>query len=359
MLKVSPRKGSPYWQITGTVKTSKGPHRVRESSGTTDKAAAEAEANRIEARIRTEDHLGPQATTTFGEAADLYTADKEREEEAPASHYLANIIVKVGHKRLAEFSPGEVQDIAKAIHPKASAATRNRHGIVPFMAVYNYAVKRKLAPPMVVERFEEKKPKTKSIDGGWITKVRAKMTDVHARAMCRLMFETGMRLGTALGLEPAMFDHAECVLTVPAALLKNDEDHEFVLSQSLADEIASLPPISEINAAKAASSRVGQRRNEKLLFGFTVATGYYKHLKKACAAAGVPYVPPHQSGRHSFATKMIVEDNVDPVTVAAIGGWKDVPALMKNYPHEKRAKMRSVVERSFGDAGPQKLKVVK
>jgi integrase len=204
------------------------------------------------------------------------------------------------------------------------------------MAVYNHAVYRKLAAPIKVERFKETPEPTQSVDAAWIDAVRAAMADPHARALVRLMFDTGMRLGTALALRPAMLDRDACILRVPGHLLKNDEPHDFILTVDLTLELANLPAVPT------------RRRTQALLFGFVHGSGFRKHLKRACKAAGVPYVPPHQSGRHSFATTYLVDNEVDAVTVAELGGWKDVSMLMKRYPHAREAKLRSVVERVSG-----------
>lgn len=342
MLKVVKRRTSPYYQIVGTI----GDKRIRKSTGTTDRATAEAEAAYLESRLRRERHYGKENETTFGDAALAYIESKNSDRDAVCSpRYLKEIIRRYGKRTLASFSPGEIQDIAKAIHPEAGAATRNRHGIAPFMAVYNHAVHRKLAPVIKVERFKETPAKTVSVDQAWIDAVRAALDDPHTRALVRLMFETGMRLGTALALAPAMLDQVGCVLNVPGRLLKNDEDHEFILTRSMADELAALPG--------------HHRKGRERLFGFACGTGVYKQMKRACALAGVPYVPPHQSGRHSFATTYIVDRNIDPVTVAELGGWKDVSMLMKRYPHARKAKLRAVVERVSGEGNAQPLKRVK
>lgn len=353
MLKAVKRAGSPYWQITGSV----GNVRVRKSAGTTDRAQAEAQATELDARLRREALYGKQHETTFAEAAVAYIEAKDKEGSEIASPALARLIPRCGTRTLASFSSGEVQDLAKEMFPQGTAATRNRHCIVPFMAVYNHAVVRKQAPPMKVERFKEKKAKTRSVDGAWIEAVRDALTDPFARAMVRLMFETGMRLGTVLALEPNMVDVGARVIRVPGAILKNDEDHDFILSSGMAAELAALPKPGEF--IKGAKGCGRWRRDDALLFGYRYATGFYKQLKRACKKAGVEYVPPHQSGRHSFATTYIVDHKIDPVTVAELGGWKDPAFLLKRYPHAREAKLRGIVERVTTGTEKPKLKVVR
>lgn len=295
--------------------------------------------------MRREALYGKQHETTFADAALSYIEGQEdRKKRVCSPSSLRTLIERYGKRTLASFSPGEVQDIAAKMFQNGGPAYRNRHGIAPFMAVYNHAVKRKLVAPMVVERFKEPTPVTRSVDRSWIESVRAHMPDPHVRAMVRLWFETGMRIGTALQLTKSMLNPDQCTIPVPGMFLKNGEPHEFILSRSMMDELLALPP-----------QKTG-RRDRTRLFGFRYDTGVRKHLKRACALAGVPYVTPHESGRHSYATTMIVDEQIDPVTVAELGGWKDVSSLMKRYPHARKAKLRSVVERVHGGTKPKAVK---
>ena len=354
MLKITRRGSAGVWQIVGTVAGA----RVRQSARTTDRRAAEAEAAYIEGRLRREAHYGAERETTFAEAALAYIEAKHKLGEPVCSPvYLDRIIERHGARTLASIGPGHVHDIAVDLHPSAGPATRNRHGIAPFMAVYNHAVKRKAAPPMVVARFAEATPETVSVDRAWIEAVRGGFDDVWGRAMVRVMFETGMRIGTALALTRSMLDAAACVIRVPGEWLKNDEPHEFVVTRDLMDELLALPAGYRTRlpmrgqTIRTYASGFTRRRDAARLFGWVEPIGYVKALKRACTAAGVAYVPPHQSGRHSFATEYIVEHRIDPVTVAALGGWKDVGMLMRRYPHAKHAQHRAIVERVSGPAG--------
>lgn len=46
----------------------------------------------------------------------------------------------------------------------------------------------------------------------------------------------------------------------------------------------------------------------------------------------------HQPGRHSFATEMIVKNNVDIATTATKGRWKTKKMLVDHYAHGETAK---------------------
>ena len=58
----------------------------------------------------------------------------------------------------------------------------------------------------------------------------------------------------------------------------------------------------------------------------------YGIWKTTCCTAGIAYVPPHQAGRHSFAT-MINSLGVDAASAMEAGGWKDARLYLRTYVH--------------------------
>ncbi len=94
---------------------------------------------------------------------------------------------------------------------------------------------------------------------------------------------------------------------------KNGDDLEVFLSAELAHAMASLP------------------ESEKV-FGYSSRHSIYGAAKNACERAGIEYVPPHQAGRHSFATRLDRE-GVSPAQIAKWGGWRSVKLVMETYTH--------------------------
>ncbi|HYN00270.1 MAG TPA: tyrosine-type recombinase/integrase, partial [Aestuariivirgaceae bacterium] len=82
------------------------------------------------------------------------------------------------------------------------------------------------------------------------------------------------------------------------------------------------------------------------VFGYEHRWSVYKPWKRACKAAGILYVPPHQAGRHTFATEMIVRNKRDPQTTAELGGWKSVKLLLERYVHTEDPK--GTIDAVFG-----------
>ena len=78
MLQVRKRKDSPYWQIQGYIKVPNGSHRVRQSSGTTDRQEAENYALKIHREVIDKAYgKGHSTDYSFGSATIDYLNSKE------------------------------------------------------------------------------------------------------------------------------------------------------------------------------------------------------------------------------------------------------------------------------------------
>lgn len=314
-LKVTTRKGRKGLWITGTVKGV----RVRESAGTDNRALAEDIKARREQDIIRADLYGQDAETTFAQAAVAYLQD----EGSP--RFLKKIILAIGERRLGEIRPGEVRTLAIRLYPDATNATRNRQAVAPFLAVLNHACEAGNARPLKVKRFPEGKVEKKAIGRDWIDAFRRHCQNPWIKALALFVHQTGARLGSALDLEPSGFDPERRTATVKT---KNGDIHTFDLSEECAAELATLKP---------RSGRV---------FGYVARRHIYKPWRDTCEAAGIEYIPPHQAGRHSMATTLIVDQGEDVATVAKLGGWKSTKLLMDRYVHARHT--RGLVERAYG-----------
>jgi len=67
-----------------------------------------------------------------------------------------------------------------------------------------------------------------------------------------------------------------------------------------------------------------------------------KTLNKTCKALNIPRFTPHVL-RHYFASKLLSE-NVDVITVMALGGWSDVRTVQKHYAHALEDKKKEAVK---------------
>lgn len=241
-------------------------------------------------------------------------------------------ILDAWHNRLLrDIRPGHIRDLANKLYPDGSAATRNRQGIVPAVAVINHAADRGHCQPIRVRRYKvHKKADRAAVDRDWIAAFREHASSDYIAALALFMFQTGARLGEAVSLTPDSLDLANRQARL--ARTKNGEPHSYQLTTGMARELAELPP-----------------RNGHV-FGYRSRHSVYTAWRNTCARAGIAYVPPHQAGRHSFATEMIVRHGADVVTTARMGNWKSIRLLLETYAHAEN--LRSVAEEVFGDQLP-------
>jgi integrase len=300
-LKVTTRRDRGGLWIVGTVAGV----RVRESAGTDNRSLAEEVKSRREQDLIRASLYGRENETTFAQAAVAYL-------EAGHSHrFLKPIVGRIGERRIASIKPGDIRDLADKLYPNAKPATKNRQVIAPTCAVINFAADRGWARPVKVKRFAESKPVRRSVDATWHEAFQAAASS-HIAALDAFMFMTGARLGEALALRPIDVDLEK--RTARARTTKNGDPHTYHLPYPIVTILAALKP----------------RRGR--VFGYTSKRHVYRRWIKACLDASIDYVPPHQAGRHSFATEMIVRHGRDIPTTAKAGNWKSF-RMLERYAH--------------------------
>jgi len=315
-LNVRRRKGSPFWQIKGTVAG----ERVRQSSGTPDKQTAQEEAARIEREIWKRHQYGEVATATFAEAVNLYL------DQGGEGRFLLPLLNHFGKEHLAKITPGRIRTAASVLYPDAGAATWNRQVITPARSVVNCAHDSGLCPPIRVRQFKAPKPVRQAIGRAWLDTFRSGATSPYLRALSLFMFQTGARIGEAVKLSPGDLNLQDRRATFGTT--KNDEPHEAVLTLEMVLELANLPP------------------KNGLVFGYGSRQSVYGPWRTACKRARIDYIPPHQAGRHSFATEMMIRNRVDLATTGKLGNWKSLRLLAENYLHPEEPD--AVIDEVFG-----------
>jgi len=301
------------WRITGTVAG----RRIRRSAKTRDLAIAQQIANQIEGRVWKSHLYGEEAVTTFEEAALAYMKD------GGESRFLSPVIAHFRARPLRTITPAEVRAAARQLYPGRSGATLNRQVLGPARAVINFAHRQGMCPPIVVEQFRAKAPPKVAVGAEWIMAFR---TAAFARrlpylaAAARFMFESGARIGEVCDVRPSECRPQERLVRLYDT--KNGENYDVTLSAGMAAEMAALKP----------------RRGRA--FGYATRHSIYGPWRSTCRRAGVAYVPPHQAGRHSFAT-MLDEEGWTEAQIADAGRWKSTRLVSETYVHPKDSSRRA------------------
>jgi integrase len=311
------KEGKRNWWIDIKVK---GRKRIRRSSGTTDEKKAKAIAKAIEAREWERLTKGDPATLTFSEAVMHYIADGR------SDLYLAPLVAHFKDRLVAGIGDGDIKAAAVAIYPGRKPATWNRQVLTPARAVINHAASKKLAAYIKVKSFLEMKPVRKAPPADWLPRFLPH-AEPRLAALALFMRVTAARIGQATALEWSALDLARGLAIIPTA--KNHPERVAELTPQLVAMLANLD---------------GDRQGR--VFGFSSRWQVYGPWKAACAAAGIPYVPTHRTGRRAFATTM-ARSGIDAKTAAVRGGWKSVRLMLDIYTDADETP--GLISQVFGD----------
>jgi integrase len=189
-VKIYKRKGSEIYSYRGRAAG----HRLRGSTGTTDKVRAQRIAAKKEAE-QWDSHLdGPEAVLTFPQAVDLYLKAGKPEK------YLAKLEDYWKDAKVKDMTRGGIKQSAIEIYPGATGATWNRQVITPTQAIINHSASLEKCSPIKIERFEFEQQIKQPVSLQWLDTLCAHARPVIA-ALGTLMFATGCRISDARRLD--------------------------------------------------------------------------------------------------------------------------------------------------------------
>jgi integrase len=207
---VPPRRGySPNWRIRGTVRGLT----VNETTGTADKALADAIRIKREAALLEESVLGPRTSRRFSEAAISYAEGISGRSQLNAIIGYPRrdgssgpcLIADFGALLCSEINQAAVDRVIRQRFKDRSPATMQRNFLTPLIAVLNWAAKREWCNPPRFERPAQPRPRTL-----WLDYVEAdrllEAAPPHLYRLILFLLLTGARIGEALSLEWADVD---------------------------------------------------------------------------------------------------------------------------------------------------------
>lgn len=160
-LKVVKHPNSPNLYLRGTVRG----QYVFETTGTPCKEAAEEIRAKREGELIAQSIHGKRVTATFDQAALKYLdngGDARFVGHYDSDHGWGGLIGHFYGRRMSSIHQDDLDQAAKALHPRATPQTRNRQVYTPFVAIWNRAVADGLAEPRTWRRPSEKKGTAKA-----------------------------------------------------------------------------------------------------------------------------------------------------------------------------------------------------
>lgn len=341
------RHGSPYWYIRGSVRGI----RVDESTGCSDRRAAEDVRIKREGEVLTQSIHGDPAVRTFADAALSYmAAGGERQHIDPLLEHFGPKML------LAHIGQAEIEIAARKLHPKAAAATQNRKVYTPISAILHHAARMKWCAKPVISR-----PKGHDRERvRWVTYEEAERLIAaaapHLRPLLVFLLSTGARLSEALYLEWEDVDLSRAHVSfrpTDTRGIKTDDARGVPLPARAVAELANVPwdrkgfvfrrPAGKIKTTGRVWLPYESREGEG---GGQVKTGWAGMLKRAT----VSDFSPHDC-RHTWATWHYIA-NRDIGALMRLGGWK-TPAMVFRYTHINAADLAPSQAALWGKAGTQ------
>lgn len=296
------RRGK-IWHYRGTIAH----RRLRGSTHTPDKETAERIVAQREATEWKAELYGPEAVLTFSQAVSLYL-DAQK-----SDRFLFKLVSYWKDTLVRSINSGKVRQAAVALYPNGSAATRNRHVIVPMQAVINHAADMDLCRHLKVKRFPVETKKKEPATWEWVQAFMAHASP-HLAALCCFMFLTGARISEALNVRWKDLD-----LSNGKALIRQ--------SKVRAERKAHMPAV----LVEAVANIRSNREPSSKVFKYSSLNSARSPWRGAVQRAGIKPLTYHAC-RHGFATSML-HKGVDPITVAKLGGWKSAQHVFATYGH--------------------------
>jgi integrase len=323
-LKLVRRPKSPNWVIRGTLRRV----RVEESTGTSNRTAAEEIRAKREAEILKASIYGRIATVSFAEAALSYL------EQGGSRKFLEPVIQYFKTTPLAKIDQAAIEAGAAKLYPSATPATRNRNFYTPTLAVLHHGGAR----PIV------KRPKLPKGRVRWLTIEEAERlinaTADHLRPLVIFLLYTGARVGEALWLDWRDVDlrrrHVTFIKT------KNGEARGVPLHSRVVAALANLPHRDgEVFRRPDGLAYVRSKGIEDTSAGTRIKTAF----RCAVARAGLDDFHPHDC-RHTWATWHYTA-NRDLGALMRLGGWKSTAMVMR-YAHANVAELSHTIDQLPG-----------
>ncbi len=302
-------------------------HAYFESLKTSNRSVAQSNFAKRQAEIvkGSEEQRDP-SKVNFAAAVKIYFGSDDPEKIDPTGR-VARIFDQIGPRALATFNQTDLDDLAKTLCPKASAATRNREVYTPFIAVYNAAAR---AGKVVERRWHRPKGAhdRKAVNPPTDKQI-ARMIKAATRKWGRTDWErarnkaailtytlTGDRTGAIIRVMWPHIDFDAGTIFYPKT--KNSEPRTLLMPPILVEALKELKRLSADLKAP--------------VFGWKTRFGPAQMIAHARQLAGLDRIRAHDIGRHAFGRRGRQALRFDRAELKKAGNWKS-DAAAEVYDH--------------------------
>lgn len=304
------------WRIRGSL----GGRRYDESTGTDSRAHAEAILARRQKEILDAHTFGPERTTSFGEAVELYVRS------GGEVRFLEPLVRAFGPRRMADITQADVMRFIAERYPNTGPQGVNRQVYTPLIAIYRIAHKASMGPmPAFIRPKIERKAAVRFATDDDLQRILPVSSPRLVGAVL-LMSLGGARASEACRVVDPDVDWIRGDITLRET--KNGSPRVVCAGASL---MAALAPLR---------GTVGP------LFGFASRYSLNQALGRACERAGIlPPFSTHEVGRHAFAARHLREGRT-LLEVQKLGDWKSYRMVAEVYGHLERSSLDGAMRAS-------------
>lgn len=324
---------SPYWSVRFTV----GGRKIRRSTGTTSREAAEEFESKLRADIWRQVRLGQRPRYTWAEAVKRWYAEAEGRGKEHDNAKLSWFAQYLDATVLTDIDRDLIQRMRTLRAGESSPSTANRYMALARMVLrkahreWDWIEK---APVVPMYRLESKEPRY--LTRQQFAKLKKKLP-AHLAAVAEFSVETGLRMRNATGLQWSQVDLKRKLVVIPASRAKAGETIGVPLSAAAGRVLAGQKGKHQTQVF---THRKGPKGRS---LAFEDANGAV--FKAAAAAAGVPWLRWHDL-RHTWAS-WHVQRGTPLHVVQVLGGWKSL-AMVQRYAHLSADHLRAYVEHGQG-----------
>lgn len=252
------------------------------------------------------------------------------------------IIEDLADRPIASITNADVERLRAKLYAHAKPSSANRNVVAPISAIMHFAADADYAPLRKWKRFPERQTKTDWLRPAQVEAVLAAMREPESRALAALYVGCGLRTseGVFLHGQEVAPDLSQVTVLGDARRDAGTIAKGYQGTKGKRTRTVEIPPRARQLLAPVINTGKGRALRNSLGREWSGRDALKTTLRRACIAADVPEITPHDL-RHTFATWHNAVHG-DPILLMRVGGWGSL-RLVERYAHVGDRNLRDEV----------------
>lgn len=321
-----------------------------------------------------EDRVNPTVNSYYDNVFTPNRRDKIRESTIRGQAYqfrdAASVMIPgtgccFGDLKMSEVMTRDVLAVQKALRDSGRTTETTNNIMAHVSHVFNRAVRDRTIswnPCNAVDKLQRVEPKAKDTNHRALTEQEVKtffeaLQGSYYENICRMMIQTGMRVGEIGALLPADFDMKEGVIHVTKTISRREDGRYYISDTPKTDagnrDIPITPAVHQImkNQQKQNLQIFGRIDIDKPVFRSAegeLLREYFvnREIKRKCKQTGIDHFTTH-AFRATFATRFIEQQPQNYKILSEILGHADIMVTLNLYAAHKSKDLQSEAMNAF------------